>query len=72
MEIKSYALLAENVGVAEPHESAVFCVVCKHGDSLVERKTFGVKIGEVLAIVGAAGTGKTTLLQKLADKYTPM
>lgn len=59
--------MAENVQIAQPHETAILCVVCKHGDSLVEKRTFGVRIGEVMAIVGGAGTGKTTLLQKLAD-----
>ena len=67
-----YAILADNMQVAEPHDSNILCIVCKYGNSLIDQKSFHVGTGEVMAIVGGAGTGKTTLMQKMANLHTPM
>jgi len=53
--------------LSEPHPNSVLCIVCKRGDQIVDPKTMKVHIGQVMAIVGASGTGKTMLVKKLAD-----
>lgn len=68
LEGKKVVLQADELQIAEPHAYSILCLVFKRGVTIMEPTSFRVCLGEVAAVLGGSSSGKTSLLQKLADQ----